>query len=46
MKRTAYTGEQIHLKITTTKLLISQFNFIPDFCRLFEVGQLTCFRWR
>jgi transposase-like protein len=46
MERIAYTTEQINLKITTTKLLIDQFNSIPDICRLFEVGQLTCYRWR
>jgi hypothetical protein len=34
MERIAYTAEQINLKITTTKLLIAQFNSIPYICRL------------
>ena len=46
MKRTRHMAEQIIRKLKTAEQLISQGKTVVEVCRVIEVTQPTCHRWR
>ena len=46
MKRIRHTAEQIIRKLKTAEQLLDQGKTLADVCRVLEVAQPTCHRWR
>ena len=46
MKCTRHTAEQIIRKLKTAEQLIAQGKTVVEVCRVIEVTQPTCHRWR